>query len=412
MPEFIIAQSEEDYREAAALLREYEAGLGIDLCFQGFPEELESLERMYGPPGGRFLIVRQGELTAGCVALRDLGGKICEMKRLYVRPDFRGRGLGRRCAEEIVRIKRGEEPKPGPPEAELTVAGLAERFMRVYAGAHCKPVTVAKYRSILENHVLRALGSMTVGQVGAAEISALHHRLRETPRMANTVVDVLSRMFTLAEAWELTPPGSNPCRGLRRYRMRPCERFLTPEEYRRLGRVLGEAEGTMWPPAIAAIRLLVLTGCRSSEILNLRWDDVDRTAGELRLRDTKTGPRMVPMTAAALDVLDAIPRSPGIPWVIPAQKGKGRLSDLYHYWRPVRAQAGLHDVRLHDLRHSYASRALALGEGLPVIGRLLGHKEVATTARYAHLIRDAEKAAAVRVGESIGAHIVRNEDEA
>ncbi len=106
MPEFIIAQSEEDYREAAALLREYEAGLGIDLCFQGFPEELESLERMYGPPGGRFLIVRQGELTAGCVALLDLGGKICEMKRLFVRPDFRGRGLGRRCAEEIVQAAR------------------------------------------------------------------------------------------------------------------------------------------------------------------------------------------------------------------------------------------------------------------------------------------------------------------
>ena len=168
----------------------------------------------------------------------------------------------------------------------------------------------------------------------------------------------------------------------------------------------------MWPPAVAAIRLLMLTGCRSSEILNLRWDDVDRTAGELRLRDTKTGPRMVPMTAAALDVLDAIPRSPGIPWVIPAQKGRGRLSSLYHYWRPIRARAGLDDVRIHDLRHSYASRALALGEGLPVIGRLLGHKEVATTARYAHLIRDAEKAAAVRVGESIGAHIVRNEDEA
>ena len=104
MCEFIMAQSEEDYREAAALLREYEAGLGIDLCFQGFPEELESLERMYGPPGGRFLLLRVRDAIAGCVALRDLGGKICEMKRLYVRPDFRGRGLGRRCAEEIVRI--------------------------------------------------------------------------------------------------------------------------------------------------------------------------------------------------------------------------------------------------------------------------------------------------------------------
>ena len=152
--------------------------------------------------------------------------------------------------------------------------------------------------------------------------------------------------------------------------MRPCERFLTPEEYRCLGRVLQEAEGTTWPPAIAAIRLLMLTGCRSSEILNLRWDDVDRTAGELRLRDTKTGPRMVPMTAAALDVLDAIPRSPGNPWVIPAQKGRGRLPNLYHYWRPIRAQAGLHDVRINDLRHSFASRALALGESLPMMGLL------------------------------------------
>ena len=103
MSEFIIAQSEVDYREAAALLREYEAGLGIDLCFQCFPEELESLERMYGPPGGRFLLLRLGDGIAGCVALRDLGGKVCEMKRLFVRPDFRGRGLGRKCAEEIAR---------------------------------------------------------------------------------------------------------------------------------------------------------------------------------------------------------------------------------------------------------------------------------------------------------------------
>ncbi len=106
MPEFIIAQSEENYREAAVLLREYEADLGIDLCFQGFPEELESLERMYGPPGGRFLLLRVEEGTAGCVALVDSGGNTCEMKRLYVRPAFRGRGLGRRCAEQIVLAAR------------------------------------------------------------------------------------------------------------------------------------------------------------------------------------------------------------------------------------------------------------------------------------------------------------------
>ena len=106
MPEFIIAQTEDDYREAGALLREYEAALGIDLCFQNFPEELESLERTYGPPGGRFLLLRAEGRAAGCVALMDSGGKTCEMKRLYVRPGFRGRGWGEGVRSESSR-RRG-----------------------------------------------------------------------------------------------------------------------------------------------------------------------------------------------------------------------------------------------------------------------------------------------------------------
>ena len=117
---------------------------------------------------------------------------------------------------------------------------------------------------------------------------------------------------------------------------------------------------------------------------------------------------MVPLTGPVLDALP--PRGDG-PWVFCAQRGGGRLTNLYHYWKPLRARAGLGDVRLHDLRHSYASRALALGENLPVIGALLGHGEVATTARYAHLMRDAERAAAARVGESIGAHVTNGRME-
>lgn len=106
MPEFITATTEEHYREARALLREYEVEIEVDLCFQGFKEELETLDRVYGPPGGTFFLVRQGERTAGCVALRDLGGGICEMKRLFLRPGFRGEGLGRVCAERIVQAAR------------------------------------------------------------------------------------------------------------------------------------------------------------------------------------------------------------------------------------------------------------------------------------------------------------------
>ena len=306
----------------------------------------------------------------------------------------------------IDRIKRGEAPIPEPPEAELTVSALAERFMRTHVEGRLKPATVAAYRSVLDKHILPELGGTAVSGVGGAEAAELHHRLRGTPALANQAVHLLSRMFALAEAWGLVPSGRNPCRRLRRYRTRGRERFLTPGEYRRLGRALtdAEAEGAIWPPALAAIRLLTLTGCRAGEILKLRWDDVDRTAGDFRLRDAKAGPRMVPLTKPVLRVLDAIPREPEGLWVIAGQMPGKNLTSLHHYWRPVRERAGLEDVRIHDLRHSYASRALALGESLYTIGKLLGHSTVSTTARYAHLMQDARKEAAVRVGGSIGVH--------
>lgn len=313
----------------------------------------------------------------------------------------------KRAAVVIDRIKRGEDPVPAPPEPEVSVTDLAERYMRAHVVVHCKPSTAATYRLVLDKHILPALGTMATGAVGRSEITALHHRLRHTPTMANAAVDILSKMFSLAEAWDRIPLGRNPCRSVRRYKTRSRERFLTPDEFRRLGRVLGDAEvdGSVWPPAIAAIRLLMLTGCRCAEILTLRWDDVDRTSGDLRLRDAKAGPRMVPLTRPLAMVLDGIARVPDNPWVIVGQRRNGRLTKLDGYWQPIRAKAGLEDLRLHDLRHSYASRALALGESLPAIGKLLGHKKTATTARYAHLMRDAEKVAATRVGDSIGVHV-------
>ena len=304
----------------------------------------------------------------------------------------------------IDRIKQGEDPTPA---AELNVSGLAERFMRIHVVAHCKPSTAATYRSTLDKHVLPTMGPMKISEVGEVDVMALHHRLRDTPRVADTAVDVLSRMYVLAEAWGFVSPGGNPCHVVRRYRKRSRERFLAPEEFRRLGRVLrnSEADGSVWPVTIAAIRLVMLTGCRKSEILDLRWDDVDLTVGELRLKDAKAGPRMVHLTAPVLAVLEGVPRSPGEARVFPGPRGGNHKSHFDLCWRRIRARAGLDDVRIHDLRHSYASRALALGESLPTIGKLLGHTGTSATARYAHLMRDAEKTAAARVGESIGAHL-------
>ncbi len=317
----------------------------------------------------------------------------------------------REAAAVIDRIKRGEDPVPVAPEPEPTVAGLAERFLRAHVEVNCSVNTRDSFGLIVRKHIVPALGGLAVSAVERRHVVALHDSLSAMPTQANRTLAVLSAMFRLAEAWDLVAPGSNPCRGVRRYKETPRERFLSRDEYRRLGRVLAEAEkdGSENPVAVAAIRLLLLTGCRRNEILTLQWDDVDRVAGELRLKDTKAGARRVPLTPAIEAVLAGIPRLADNPWVIAGRRPGQRIGAIHRAWIPLRARAGLEDVRLHDLRHSYASRALALGAGLPMIGRLLGHATVSATARYAHLSRDSEKASAARVGGSIGKAILASD---
>ena len=318
------------------------------------------------------------------------------------------------AAAIIYRIKRGEDPRPAAPRRGLTVADLADRYLRLHAEPNCKSRSVELYRVAIDKYILPALGATPVRAVEQRDVAALHHQLHDKPAMANSVIRVLSQMFRLAERWGLAREGSSPCRLVRLYKLRARDRFLSPEEYRRVGRVLREmeAEGSAWPPAIAALRLLMLTGCRRDEILTLRWDDVDRTAARFRLRDSKTGPRIVILTRAAQSVLARLSRFGDNPWLIPGARPGSRLLTLKSTWKRVRTRAGIEDVRLHDLRHSYASRALAMGESLTMIGRLLNHAQAASTARYAHLMRDTERAAASRVGDSIARHIVSDEAEA
>ena len=228
-----------------------------------------------------------------------------------------------RAAQVIDRIKRGEEPAVLPPQSGTTVADLAERYLSAHVAQNCNAHTAGIYRGSLENHILPALGMMPLAMVESAHVAALHYNLRETPRAANRALSVLSKMFSLAAAWGMVADGANPCRAVRKYREKKRERFLSRDEYRRLGQALAEAEadaaagadGAVSPYAIAALRLLMLTGCRLNEILTLRWDDVDRTAGEFRLRDGKTGARMVPLTPTAEAVLaagsSACPPTPG-----------------------------------------------------------------------------------------------------
>ena len=227
--------------------------------------------------------------------------------------------------------------------------------------------------------------------------------MRSVPGHANRTLGVLSRMLTMAEVWEMRPEGVNPCRFVKKYPEHKRERFLSDDEYRRLGAALRDAEheGFASPAAIAAIRLLMLTGCRSGEILSLRWEDVDLDRGELRLSDSKTGARIVHLGEPAIEVLRGIQRRADNPWVLPGLKDGAHLAFLHGPWRRITERAGIGNLRIHDLRHSFASGGLLVGEGLPMIGKLLGHNKVQTTARYAHLANDPVKSAANRIATRI-----------
>ncbi len=341
-----------------------------------------------------------------CVQSRGPGGGSPKRVALGLCGKVTPEEARRRAGLVIDRIKQGLDPEP--PVSPPTVADLATRYMDAHVRVNCRPKTVETFERLLRLYILPELGSLPLEEVDRLQVAALHRKLSDKPYQANAAIDVLARMFRLAGAWGMTSARRNPCRSIRRYREVRRERFLAPEEYRRLGRVLNEveADGSVFPPALAAIRLLLLTGCRRNEVVTLKWDDVDRRAGELRLRDGKTGWRSVPLTPAVEHVLSSIPRLRGNPWVIAGRRKGDRLKSLDEIWADLRTRAGLEDVRLHDCRHSYASRALALGEGLSMIGALLGHARVATTARYTHLARDSEKASAARVGGSIGADIL------
>jgi integrase len=301
---------------------------------------------------------------------------------------------------------------------DMTVSSLCD----LYLAEGCdkkKPSTIKVERSQIERHVKPLLGqkqarSLTRGDIErfmsdvAAGKTATDEKtgprgravVRGGKGIANRTADLLASM--LAFAVHRGVRTDNPVRGVQRYRRNPKERFLSSSELAKLGEALGRAgkEGEN-PYALAAIRLLILTGCRKNEVLSLRWDWVDTERGCLRLPDSKTGAKTVPLGAPALELLQAIPSFEGNPHVFPSGTGGGHFVGLQKVWSRVRDRAGLADLRLHDLRHSFASVAVAGGDSLYLVGKVLGHRQARTTERYAHLSDDPVRAVADRAAEQI-----------
>lgn len=286
----------------------------------------------------------------------------------------------------------------------VTVRSLGERFIAEYIPYHLKPSTQGEYKRCVEIFINPEIGTMKLVSVERTDIAKIHHQLRHIPYQANRVLGVLSIMFNLAETWSLRPQFTNPCRGVKKYKEKKRERFLNREELRRLGDAL-RIEEDFAPQAVACIRLLLLTGCRLGEIQTLKWSYLDLETCLAFLPDSKTGRKTLYLGSVAVKLLKSVPRKRDNPYVITGDIEGQHLTDMQKPWRRIRKLADLPDVRIHDLRHTFASSGVALGQGLPIIGRLLGHTQPQTTARYAHLAATPALEVADRISENLATHI-------
>jgi len=311
----------------------------------------------------------------------------------------------KRAAEMLVETNAGGDPSGARQQARLaiSVADLCDRYMSEYAARRKRPSSLRTDEMIIRRNIKPAFGDRSAENITRADIANLHSKLGDAPIMANRTLALLSHIFNMAETWGLRPERSNPVLRIPRYPEVKRERFLSIEELQRLTGVLRaeEAAGSTPTRTLDAIWLLLLTGCRLSEILTLRWDEVDQTAGIIRKAMSKTGKMAVALNKPARARVDAIheraPRDPQ--WVIPGDKLGNPLVNLEKPWRRIRGIAGLDDVRIHDLRHTYASLGVSAGISLPLIGALLNHKQPGTTARYAHAAPDPVRQAAEAIGQ-------------
>jgi integrase len=288
----------------------------------------------------------------------------------------------------LLEVSQGKDPSSAKQEirSNPSLKELADKYMIEHAPR--KKVTSQKEdKRIWNQHILPSLGTLKVSSIDRSDIAKLHHSLQHFPITANRVLSLLSKALNLAELWGYRPNHSNPCLHVKKYTENKRERFLSQDEINRLMAALdAEEKETQNPWAVYAIRLLLLTGCRRNEILKLKWNEVDFPNQCLRLQDSKTGKKLVYLSASAINLFKTIPQEKGNPYVICGGKEKAHLINLQKPWDRVRTKVGLSDVRLHDLRHTFASVAASKGLSLPIIGALLGHKQTQTTARYAHLI--------------------------
>ncbi len=337
----------------------------------------------------------------------------------------------RTLARKIIsKAALGGDPVSEKKEKDkaITIAALAELFLDSHVKTKRSKGTVSSYKVTLNKHIIPAFGKRKARELARNDVARWHLERSETPIAANRALAVIGSMYTFAQRHGYVDENHNPARRIEKFNEKSKERYLTREELSAVGAALrlAQTKGLPWQLdekkpkskhlpkpvnrktildkyAVAAIRLLIFTGARLREILHLKWENVDFERSMLFLPDSKTGKKTIVLNPPALVLLQSLPRVKDCAFVIAGQELKQPKADLKRPWALVSAHAGLSDVRIHDLRHTYASFGAGAGLGLPIVGKLLGHTQSATTQKYAHLDNDPVQRGANIIGKEIAA---------
>lgn len=332
----------------------------------------------------------------GFHARRNANGSISFILKTRVKGRQRKISLGKlgtvtvEKARDLARdyafaARKGVEPISGlPPTPPPSFKDAINSFIEIY-GVRLKPRTREEYERMLTLHALPRFKNKTVAGVTQDDVRSLHEKMGQTQRNANNVLTALSKLMTwsMERKWR----EDNPCKGVARYKERERNRYLAPDEAKRLGATLRQVaqDGSENLYVIAAIWLIIFTGARRNEVLTLKWDYVDLERRALNLPDSKTGPKTILLNKYAVEVLNGVQKVDGNPFVFVGHVTEQHLVNIAKPWKRIRDLAKLPGLRMHDLRHSFGNRAIDAGGSTRVLGVLLGHADEETTQRYAHV---------------------------
>lgn len=298
----------------------------------------------------------------------------------------------------IIDAFEGNDPKE-VDKTNITIKEFCNIYLTQHAEIKKKQSSVTEDKRMMKLHILPSFGNVCIKDITRVMITQHHQSMHKTPHGANRFLSLMSKMMNLAEKWDYRPLNSNPCRHVDRYKEEGREVYLTMDQIERIGLAIKELEKTESKFVLSAIKVLLFTGRRTGEILTLKWDYIDFNNSKMNLPDTKTGKKSFRFSPTVHQILTSLPDKDG--YVFKSIVGNKRVTTVRHIWRKICKLADIDNVRVHDLRHTYASLAVQSGYSLPIISKMLGHADLKTTQRYAHLHDDPVNQAVDRIDQQL-----------